>query len=1265
MEKSALEKEREMIRELHQRQQDSLKCLHALESKLSKVSLDDEETLRGSNPPSRVPTMELMTGPTLEGIPEKEGKFSQASFATTEAESPLTDDSETSDSDGTVTDEDAERLTAEDLAKCAKHVQKLLKRISALQQTFEATKPKPHQRKSRVHKIYRRFCRKFETDVLSQTSTDIRPSLPLPAFEPPSKTSARIKEASYKDDSLSVQGPAVVEGAQTDAAWCDPFSQQSFTSLVSGSGPPFFVTGHHPGFFANPPEYTHQKRPPNMVGQEGMPSPAIRPRGPHMKFTREDDQLIIDLKEKYSLTWIQIADFFPGRSSGTLQVRYNSKLKNSKRPLTGEDLANDANDALERNFNETKAQPEPLDPPPSVRSGLSGPRQLEFAGSLGFHHTPQSNSPASVLSPQCDVYGRPIYRQDVLLPDKGPIYELPHVPAPPISASTTKGNSHTDDNIRQPASQPSMSPTPKTPTTPNPPVKPRHHHHRLPGPQPTQEKQIRDKSTLPLMNVGPPVMFGPPAVFGQEVMPTPKSRHLKPKIKFTHEDDELIIKLREERNLTWIQIADFFPGRSSGTLQVRYTSKLKKSTRPLTRKGDENVALKRNLKEPEAQPELLDSTTSALPGPSETGQLEIEEKIKDYDENASEDLSKESMIEGTFAATTSNPKRLKLSPIADHPQLMAPATTNKVGSSPISNQSPQSNRAASVETLQNPPLQRNPYNNTSFYYSTSSQEPEYQTQYHQLQHSFQPNSHHTYTESPHDSSQGFPAINYRPPIAPAFTAEMSSRKRSRSTSRSHVRSENHSTVQPSNTMLREELHTTSSQHSQLAAYPSQDASQDEISPTVAPKDMGHEEQSLGLRYNASIDSNQDFDSMTEKELEDILSKSSRVSPNWKRVDEALRKKRVPLQSEEQESRPEPVLVRATALPTSPSNIDTLSGQACDRCKVRKIRCDGQPEGCTACVQNGTQCQTTTRIAKRTLTMPATPGGLMRLPEKRGPNRTWACDISDCTSVAVFTRLADLQRHKATCHNSDPPEFLCTVEDCTVQFNRRDHLITHLRTHHNIDTPKRKPGERSANPLERPMNQPDTELNQDRELAAAATASRENINGQSSAGSAGGSCIYPVPPISPLAYRDIDAVDTLPHVHHHHNLRSGMDNNDRRSRPIAESSAFTKPMRTLKLECVAPISTDEEKKRKSGGVSRARDMFSNASTSSAEHQNRSGFASRHHSPDEDESESAKNALDTRPGGTRGVSQERDASPQELPRKRPRLSPDSQSFPSGLR
>jgi hypothetical protein len=79
---------------------------------------------------------------------------------------------------------------------------------------------------------------------------------------------------------------------------------------------------------------------PSVVGMEGMPEPAPRPRGPKLKFTPEDDQLLVDLKENKSLTWKQIAEFFPGRSSGTLQVRYCTKLKAKTTQWTDETVCN-------------------------------------------------------------------------------------------------------------------------------------------------------------------------------------------------------------------------------------------------------------------------------------------------------------------------------------------------------------------------------------------------------------------------------------------------------------------------------------------------------------------------------------------------------------------------------------------------------------------------------------------------------------------------------------------------------------------------------------------------------------------------------------------------------------------------------------------------------------------------------------------------------------------------------------------------------------
>ncbi|KAL1901056.1 hypothetical protein Sste5346_002123 [Sporothrix stenoceras] len=44
---------------------------------------------------------------------------------------------------------------------------------------------------------------------------------------------------------------------------------------------------------------------------------------------------------------------------------------------------------------------------------------------------------------------------------------------------------------------------------------------------------------------------------------------------------------------------------------------------------------------------------------------------------------------------------------------------------------------------------------------------------------------------------------------------------------------------------------------------------------------------------------------------------------------------------------------------------TRTGQACDRCKVRKIRCDALPEGCSHCLGQNLECYVTDRISGRT------------------------------------------------------------------------------------------------------------------------------------------------------------------------------------------------------------------------------------------------------------------------------------------------------------
>ncbi|KAK5987028.1 Asg1-like protein [Cladobotryum mycophilum] len=46
-------------------------------------------------------------------------------------------------------------------------------------------------------------------------------------------------------------------------------------------------------------------------------------------------------------------------------------------------------------------------------------------------------------------------------------------------------------------------------------------------------------------------------------------------------------------------------------------------------------------------------------------------------------------------------------------------------------------------------------------------------------------------------------------------------------------------------------------------------------------------------------------------------------------------------------------------------LHTRTGQACDRCKVRKIRCDASPDGCSHCVTINAECLVTDRVSGRT------------------------------------------------------------------------------------------------------------------------------------------------------------------------------------------------------------------------------------------------------------------------------------------------------------
>jgi len=162
-----------------------------------------------------------------------------------------------------------------------------------------------------------------------------------PSLTPAHGPSGGVKRPRPDDLDLSISNLADLEQSDLESIQQTPMGA---AYAQAAAAPP--THHHHRLPDAGPPNKMMRRDgesgsggAPSVVGQAGMPAPAPRPRGPKLKFTPEDDQLLIDLKENKSLTWKQIADFFPGRSSGTLQVRYCTKLKAKTTQWTDETVS--------------------------------------------------------------------------------------------------------------------------------------------------------------------------------------------------------------------------------------------------------------------------------------------------------------------------------------------------------------------------------------------------------------------------------------------------------------------------------------------------------------------------------------------------------------------------------------------------------------------------------------------------------------------------------------------------------------------------------------------------------------------------------------------------------------------------------------------------------------------------------------------------------------------------------------------------------------
>ncbi|KAH7410112.1 hypothetical protein DE146DRAFT_338997 [Phaeosphaeria sp. MPI-PUGE-AT-0046c] len=195
LERDAVEHEREKIREFHQRQQDSLQCLQALESKLCQISIDDE-SISGSAPlPSQAANPSLPSV-CLSQIPGALGSVDDQIQCNSDLYPSLSDsDIDTTDSEVGATDEGGETLSMEELAQAEQHVLRLLKRIKGLQKSFPLGKSGQVHHKKRMNRIYQRFRRHWETNLMC--------ACVVPPWIVP------CKESTYQSEVHDLQHPSI------------------------------------------------------------------------------------------------------------------------------------------------------------------------------------------------------------------------------------------------------------------------------------------------------------------------------------------------------------------------------------------------------------------------------------------------------------------------------------------------------------------------------------------------------------------------------------------------------------------------------------------------------------------------------------------------------------------------------------------------------------------------------------------------------------------------------------------------------------------------------------------------------------------------------------------------------------------------------------------------------------------------------------------------------------------------------------------------
>jgi len=127
-------------------------------------------------------------------------------------------------------------------------------------------------------------------------------------------TAATSSVSMQESEEIPIHGYLTLKTIESKVVYCLTFSQE----LLQEPGGTSQRQGI-PGSFSSSRDRRDSGRLP--VQERDMNRPVRNSR-----FSSEDDNLLLQLKGK-GLPWDEISDHFPGRSKGTLQVHYSTKLK--------------------------------------------------------------------------------------------------------------------------------------------------------------------------------------------------------------------------------------------------------------------------------------------------------------------------------------------------------------------------------------------------------------------------------------------------------------------------------------------------------------------------------------------------------------------------------------------------------------------------------------------------------------------------------------------------------------------------------------------------------------------------------------------------------------------------------------------------------------------------------------------------------------------------------------------------------------------------